>query len=269
MDLMRPTTPIYQRIADDLRAQIADGTLPPGSKLPTEAELREKYGTSARSTVRQGLSLLVNEGLIVPRRPKGYFVREMRPKVYRPQQEFRRKPPEVDIYTHLIASEDGREPSQDIEVAIVQPPKAVRDRLGLAEGETAAARRRTRYLDREPYDLNDSYTRLSLVEGTDWMTPGDVARGTNQVFAELGKELVAALDEIYIRMPTPEEVRRLQLGPGTPVAEHIATTFAEGDEPVQVTINIVPGDRNVIVYERIKNPEDYEARPRFPWGAEK
>lgn len=269
MDLMRATTPIYQRIADDLRAQIADGTLPPGSKLPTEADLREKYGTSARSTVRQGLSLLVNEGLIVPQRPKGYFVRQIRPLVYRPQSEFRLKPPEVDIYTHLLAANgDDRRPSQDIEVSIVQPNTVVRERLQLGEGELVAARRRTRRLDGEPYNINDSYAPLSLVERSEWMTPADVARGTNQVLAELGKELVRALDEIYVRMPTPDEVRRLQLGPGTPVAEHVVTTFAADDSPVQVTLNVVPGDRHVIVYERVKNPEDFEERPRADWGAE-
>ncbi|WP_327270781.1 GntR family transcriptional regulator (plasmid) [Streptomyces sp. NBC_01218] len=261
--------PIYQRIADDLREQIADGTLPPGSKLPTEADLREKYGTSARSTVRQGLSLLVNEGLIVPQRPKGYFVREIRPLVYRPQSEFRRKPPEVDIYTHLLAAEgDERRPAQDIEVSIVEPSLAVRQRLQLEDADLVAVRRRTRRLDGEAYNLNDSYVALSLVEGSEWMTPADVARGTNQVLGELGKELVRALDEIYVRMPTPEEVRRLQLGPGTPVAEHVVTTFASDDSPVQVTINVVPGDRHVIVYERVKDPQDFEERPRSNWGAE-
>ncbi|MGW2331673.1 GntR family transcriptional regulator [Streptomyces sp. NPDC001700] len=266
---MRPTTPIYQRIADDLRAQIADGTLPPGSKLPTEAELGEKYETTARSTVRQGLSVLVNEGLIVAQRPRGYFVREIRPLVYRPQSEFRRKPPEVDIYTHLLTTDgDERRPSQDIEVSIVQAAPRVRERLQLGEGALVATRRRTRRLDGEAYNLNDSYVPLSLVQGSDWMTPADVPRGTNQVLAELGSELVRALDEIYVRMPTPEEVRRLQLGPGTPVAEHIVTSFTADDSPMQVTVNVVPGDRHVIVYERVKNPADFEQRPRTDWGAE-
>jgi DNA-binding GntR family transcriptional regulator len=266
---MRATTPIYQRIANDLRARIADGSLPPGSKLPTEAELQEEYGTSARSTVRQGLSLLINEGLIVSQRPKGYFVRDIRPLVYRPQGEFRRKPPEVDIYGHLLAAEgDERRPSQDIEISIVEATSTIRTRLQLGEGELVAARRRTRRLDGDPYNLNDSYVRLELVEGSEWMTPSDVARGTNQVLAELGSELVRALDEIYVRMPTPEEVRRLQLGPGTPVAEHLVTAFDADDSPVQVTRNVVPGDRHVIIYERVKDPADFEQRSRSDWGAE-
>ena len=34
--------PLYQQIAEDLRKQIDDGTLAPGSQLPTEVELRER-----------------------------------------------------------------------------------------------------------------------------------------------------------------------------------------------------------------------------------
>ena len=247
------TTPMYQRIADDLRAKIGDGTLAPGAQLPTEAELTEQYG-STRSTVRQGLAVLVNEGLVVAKRPKGHFVREMRPMVYRPQAEFKKRPPEVDIFTQLIADEgDGRKANQVIEMAIVQPTQLLQEHLQVDEGELLALRRRTRFIDGEPYNINDSYVRLSLVQNSEFMTPQDVPRGTNQVLADLGKPLLKALDEIYVRMPRPEEVQRLKLGPGVAVAEHIVTTYTEGDEPVQVTINIVPGDRHVIVYERLRD----------------
>ncbi|MER7050503.1 GntR family transcriptional regulator [Streptomyces jumonjinensis] len=258
---MRTNTPIYQRVADDLRAQIADGTRPPGSQLPTEAELQEKYGAT-RYTVRQGLAALVNEGLIVSRRPLGHFVREIHPMIYRPQQEFRQKAPDLDLFTQLLADEgNGRQPSQDIGVAIVKPTDVTADRLKLTEDELLAARHRTRYIDGEPYNINDSYVRLSLVKDSEYMSPVDVARGTNQVLADLGKPLVRALDEMYVRMPRPEEVTRLKLGPGTPVAEHIVTTYTFEDEPVQVTINIVPGDRHVIIFERTREwpPTEQEA----------
>jgi GntR family transcriptional regulator len=252
IDAMSTNTPIYQRVADKLRSEIADGTRPPGSQLPTEAELQKKYGAT-RYTVRQGLAALVNEGLIVSRRPLGYFVREIHPMVYRPQQDFRQKQPDLDIFAQLLADEgSGRRPSQDIEVAIVQPTAATRDRLKLSENELLAVRRRTRYIDGEPYNMCDSYVRLAFVQDSEFMSPVDVARGTNQVLADLGKPLVRALDEIYVRMPKPEEVSRLKLGPGTPVAEHIVTTYTFEDEPVQVTLNVIPGDRHVIVYERTR-----------------
>jgi GntR family transcriptional regulator len=53
-------------------------------------------------------------------------------------------------------------------------------------------------------------------------------------------------------MPTPDEARRLDLGPGTPVAHHICTGTTTEDMPVRVELNILPSDRHVIVYERAK-----------------
>jgi hypothetical protein len=54
--------------------------------------------------------------------------------------------------------------------------------------------------------------------------------------------------EIYVRMPTPEEVNRLQLDLGTPVACHICTGLTEDGTPVRVVINVLPGDRHIIVF---------------------
>ncbi|WP_330335782.1 GntR family transcriptional regulator (plasmid) [Streptomyces sp. NBC_00536] len=263
---MKPS-PVYQRIADDLRRKITDGTFPPGAQIPTEADLIERYEVKSRATVRQGLAMLVNEGLIEARRPRGYFVIEHRRLVYRPQAEFRKKPPEVDIFTNLVAEEDGRVPSQDIEVSIIEATGLIRDRLKLKEGSLAAARRRVRRLDGIAYNINDSHVALELVQGSEWMHPGDVQRGTDTVLSELiGQQLVYGFHELYLRMPTPSEVHRLNLGAGVPVAEHISTSFDADRNPIQVTVNIVPGDRHVIVFETHRETENQEL-PRIPWGA--
>ena len=241
---------VWAQIAEDLRGQITDGTLSADAQLPTEADLTAKYGV-ARATARQALTALVNEGLIVSRAPRGYFVRLRQPLYYRPQQEFRPQPlsPEMDRFM-MDHSAEGREPRQTIEVSIVDPPGDVKKRLKLADGELAAVRRRIRYLDGEPFNTNDSYFPLRLVQDTEIMRPADIARGANVVLAEIGYPQVRALDEIYTRMPTPDEIRRLDLAPGTPVACHICTGLCPDGTPVRVVMNILPGDRHVIVYER-------------------
>jgi GntR family transcriptional regulator len=99
---------------------------------------------------------------------------------------------------------------------------------------------------------DDSYVPLRLVDGTDWMTPGNVARGTNKVLAELGHELVRAVDELRPRFTTEVENERLGLGAGGSVhaIELISTGFDRDDMPVQVTVLTLPGPRNTVVYER-------------------
>ncbi|MDX2400617.1 GntR family transcriptional regulator [Microbacterium algeriense] len=54
---------VYTQIAEDLRAQIAAGTLRPGDDVPTEAELAERWHTS-RGPIRNALAALRGEGLI-------------------------------------------------------------------------------------------------------------------------------------------------------------------------------------------------------------
>ncbi|WP_103528914.1 GntR family transcriptional regulator [Streptomyces sp. SM12] len=253
---MASRRPLYQRIADRLRADITGGELPPGSKLPSEAELAAQWETT-RSTAVAGMRVLVNEGLIVADRPRGYFVRRWEPMIYRPQREFHAPEPDLDIFRQRVAEEgDGRQAGQSIEVSIANPAPDVRDRLSLSEGQLVAVRRRTRTIGEEAYNIQDSHVPLNVVQGSDWMSPEDVARGTNRVLGELGYEIVKVLDEIAVRMPTPDEVTRLSLGPGTPVAEHVATGYTMAGEPVQVTRNILPGDRHVIIYERNKRIEE-------------
>ena len=55
--------PAYQRVADELRAEIVAGTVPPGSRLESEARLGERFGVS-RSSVREALRILSSERLI-------------------------------------------------------------------------------------------------------------------------------------------------------------------------------------------------------------
>ncbi|HYG77822.1 MAG TPA: GntR family transcriptional regulator [Planctomycetota bacterium] len=63
----------YQQIADDLREQIGRGRLKPGSGLPSETQLAERYKVS-RMTVRHGLKILELDGIIKVIPAKGRVV---------------------------------------------------------------------------------------------------------------------------------------------------------------------------------------------------
>ena len=66
--------PVYYRLAYDIKLQIESGKLKEGDLIPTEEQLGEKYGIS-RMTVRNGISLLTEAGLIETIKGKGSFVR--------------------------------------------------------------------------------------------------------------------------------------------------------------------------------------------------
>lgn len=55
--IIPPEKKPYQEIGDDLRAQIAQGRYPVGSRLPPERHIAETYGVS-RTIVREALLML-------------------------------------------------------------------------------------------------------------------------------------------------------------------------------------------------------------------
>ena len=84
------STPLYRRIAAELRHTISQGELPPGGQLPTEQELGDRYKVS-RNTVRLALGLLSNEGIITSTPGRGTFVRD------RIMRRLHRHYPEFDL----------------------------------------------------------------------------------------------------------------------------------------------------------------------------
>jgi LacI family transcriptional regulator len=67
---------LYRRVYEVLQAGIANGTYPPGSRLPTEPELMAQFNVS-RVTLRQALQMLKNEGSLISIPAKGTFVTQV------------------------------------------------------------------------------------------------------------------------------------------------------------------------------------------------
>lgn len=67
------SVPMYQQLADQLRAAIASGALRPGDAVENEVTLADRLGV-ARPTVRRALGDLVGGGLLVRKRGVGTVV---------------------------------------------------------------------------------------------------------------------------------------------------------------------------------------------------
>ena len=67
--------PRYHQVYVALRGWIADGTYPPGARLPAEPELCRAFGVS-RITLRRAVGELVGQGELVRRQGSGTFVSE-------------------------------------------------------------------------------------------------------------------------------------------------------------------------------------------------
>lgn len=85
--------PAYEQVAEQLREAILSGALAPGSELPSERELTDRFGV-ARTTVREALRALQAQGLAVAERPTAPL------RVVR--AEALSAGPVADAFTHLL-----------------------------------------------------------------------------------------------------------------------------------------------------------------------
>lgn len=65
--------PAYKTLADSIAQDILAGQIKPGEQLPSETRLAEKFGVH-RSTVREGIRLLEETGMLARKSPKRLIV---------------------------------------------------------------------------------------------------------------------------------------------------------------------------------------------------
>lgn len=235
-------------VADDLRSQIRDGKLRPGDALPTGRELAERYGASPK-TVSAGVDLLKAEGLVIGEQGGRRRVRRDRPITWnltRFERGQRRDSTSVDDWSTAI-KEAGREPAQHVNVTVEPASEEIAGWLQLPPGTEVVRRVRMRTVDDRPFQLATSWFPSSIALETPLTEERDVAM-PGGILKAIGHPQHRVRDEITVRMPSPEESDRLDLPPGTPVAQHVRIGYGETG-PVRVMVTIAPGDRHVLVYE--------------------
>ncbi len=245
--------PVFKQIADDLRSQINVGTLAPGDRLPSESQLMERYGV-ARMTVRQSMSGLKAEGLVVAEHGRGVFVRG-RPVVRRVASDrFARRHRESGQAAFIAEAEGVGAPSVDeLEVGHEVAAPEVRECLGLTSRAKVLARRRRYLIDGQPVELAASYVPSALAKGTPIEERHTGPGGIYARLEELGHTLAEFTEEVGARMPTPEERRRLRLPDGTPVLTVRRIAFDTKGNRVEMT-------------DTLKAAPSYLLEYRFPAG---
>lgn len=132
----------WRLIAEELRADITDGRLQTGERLPAETALATRFGVN-RHTARQAIASLAAEGLVESRRGSGTFVTNSTVHVHR-----------IGTRTRLTTSLAGRSSAAGrvLESAIEPAPEHVARRLGISDG-LAVRVEAIRTIDSAPFAL--------------------------------------------------------------------------------------------------------------------
>ncbi|MFE2186136.1 GntR family transcriptional regulator [Streptomyces sp. NPDC059455] len=239
---------VFRQIADALREAIDKGRFREGDKLPSETELVDHFGVS-RMTVRNALSLLQQEGLAVSEHGKGVFVRPRPPVRRLASDRFARRHRDQGKAAFTVEAEAaGSRPEVDnLEVKEERPSQDISARLG--SPRKVLARRRRYLLDGRPVEFATSYLPLDLARNTPIAQPNPGPGGIYARLEEMGHRLDHFDEEIRARMPSPAEVRSLQLASGVPVIHLVRTAYDSEGRAVEVCDTVMAADAYVLAYQ--------------------
>jgi GntR family transcriptional regulator len=244
--------PAYLRIADALREQIRDGTYPPGSRLPTMADLCAAHGVS-EIVVRQAIALLRGEGLIETRRGGGTVVKVAPPARRVAMDRYRAvtRPMAVPATTFTRDQRIGwNEYRLDREFTRAHADSDLAALFELPTGAELLRRRFVFYARGEPQQISVNYLPWSLVGDTPVADPGREPwpGGTLAQLEYLGYPPTRVEESVRARMPSPEEAETLRMTPGVPVLA-ITRRMLAGPRVLEVCRDIViPADRVILDY---------------------
>ncbi|MBW8798794.1 MAG: GntR family transcriptional regulator [Streptomyces sp.] len=234
--------PAYLRVAGDLRKKIVDGSLPPHTRLPSQARIREEYGVSD-TVALEARKVLMAEGLVEGRSGSGTYVRE-RPVPRRVARSGYRPAGGATPFRQEQSDAAARgtwESSSEQTGA----GAAIADRLGIHVGDRVMC---TRYLFRdagEPMMLSTSWEPLAVTGRTPVMLPEEGPLGGMGVVERMRAIDVVVdnvTEEVGARPGLAEELLTLGGVPGHVVLVIQRTYYASG-RPVETADVVIPADR--------------------------
>ncbi|WP_405217003.1 GntR family transcriptional regulator [Agrococcus sp. Ld7] len=137
------------RVYDQILALIADLGLKPGDRLTAETELAEVFGVS-RSTVREALRLLEQEGVVHAKQGQGRFVSASGSlRLERPMTKY-------ESITEVLTARGYAVTSAVLDVRVAAADAREADALGLTAGDEVIRLLRIRYGNDEPLVVSEN-----------------------------------------------------------------------------------------------------------------
>ncbi len=221
-------TPRYQEIAEYLRRLIAASQ--PGDRLPSEAELCDRFGVS-RMTVRQALSVLANEHLLIRRRGEGTFAA---PRVVA------RLLGSPLSFTESMRRRGLRASSRLLHAGWIEPSVEDRAALHLPLGSRAVVVERLRLADERPMAIERVVTPPSCAGILDQ----DLEHGSlHDAFERLGRIPTRAQARVSARRATDIERRLLGLDPDGVLLSERRTIDDQEGTPIEHTETLYAAER--------------------------
>jgi GntR family phosphonate transport system transcriptional regulator len=238
MTAARSPIPLWRKIAQTLSAEIGADRLQPGAKLPTEAQLAQRFDVN-RHTVRRGIEALVRSGLVRVEQGRGSFVAE----------DVLDYPVELRTRFSEWIRKQNKEPSgQALQMRELASNRAVASGLGIEPGSKVVLYERLGLADGVPISLTSHYFPGARLPGL-----LDALRESPSITAALAwvgvDDYVRQATRVSARMPTVNEAGLLQVSRARPLLVCDNVNVDRSGNVIEFGIARYPSTRVQVVFE--------------------
>ncbi|MFA9414516.1 MULTISPECIES: GntR family transcriptional regulator [unclassified Streptococcus] len=222
--------PAYMIIRDELKKQVDERKWSVGDRLPSERDLAEAFGVS-RMTLRQAVTLLVDEGVLERRVGSGTYVASRRV-----QEKMRG----TTSFTEIVTSQ-GRLPSSRL---ISYQRKVASEtecqQLGLSAGEQVIRMERVRYADNLPLVYEVASITEKLIKGVDRK---DITEHFFQTLTANGYAIGKSQQTIYAKTASERVASYLDVTKGHAILALTQVSYFTDGQPFEYVRSQYVGDR--------------------------
>jgi GntR family transcriptional regulator len=241
----KPRSFLYSDLLSALRSRIANGTYPPGSRLPSIAELTKSFAVSA-ITVRRALRELVYEGLVRGHQGLGMFVRT-KPRIHRvlagdPDRSIGDEISRAGFVPRLV----------EVDRRSITASDAVAARLGLRTGSPVFRHRKLTLANDVPVALHRLHMRPALARRL------GAKLGSDFIFPLLKKHGIPIANlrcEFSASTLNEDEAKLLQMAAGFPIFRVDYTAIDPGGKPFLLGETLCRPDRFVFEVNLLQRGE--------------
>jgi GntR family transcriptional regulator len=223
--------PAYAQLVRILTSQVAAGVFRPGDRLPSEAQLCERYGVSPM-TVRRVVNILVDQGIVTAERGRGTFVRAL---------ELSTATFNLESLRELFRG-GGQSSVKLLEARITQASERTARKLAIDPGQRTVFIRRLIYQNQDPVLLHREHVIYDPTRPT-VEAEMEVTALHGLLSGGAGSDLKHGDLTIDATTLTSDEAALLRSRAGAPAfrLEHVFYDF--GHRPVSWGWFICPGER--------------------------
>ena len=226
--------PLYFQLKQILLEAIKRGDYPVDGMIPTEKELSEMFRIS-RTTVRQAITEMVQEGWLYRIASKGTFVARLKIK-----QDFIKR---LETFNEQIARTGCKPSTELLKLEVLNMPHVVQDHFNIRDDGKFIYLYRRRFADADPIVTVETWLPYDRCEFV--MNHNFNVESLYNVLAQNERTRICHVTRVLEAVAAnSRDVETLNVRRGKPIQFSSTVGYNRAEEPIEYSIARYRGDRN-------------------------